>query len=1059
MKFLSIVVLCGLFVFTAISQTPKSKTTAKPGVSATPSRKPPVQKLNEKSEWEKAIALSDMGEKIVALKKFVTDFPHSANRSEASGLIAAAEGTLGNERLAAEDIEGASVFFKSAVMDAPTPVPTDLFANALIKFPANLYFRGAREAAIETAKTLEQKAAANSSQLIALASFYLSIENGSEAKRIAEDVIKLEPASSDAYQTLGLAYRMDFQLEESAATYVRALDLQPDSMTARRGLAEMDRSLGKSEEAINIYREILAKEEANVPARTGLVLALFDAGRRDEGEAELAKALDQNPGNVMLLASAAYSFAVHDDGAAAVAFAQKAIQSDPRFIWSHIALARGLMAQKRPVDAERVLLAARRYGNFPTLEYEIASARLAAGLYREAAEELSKSFTIKDGVVSTKLGGRVPRESKYFSELIGYERRASIFAPTAADNPESAAQLTALLQLKQETDAAQPNTDLAIKAVDDFVRGDDAMKVHRQLYAASQLLDKKVGLAKVLELAKAAPQSLDAGLKIPDPVTPVLAGELYEGRRIALTRGEFINTPNVPANTLSAILRGRVEDLIGWAMYETDDAAGAVTHLRRAVSVLPADSAWWRTTNWRLGNALALAGKDAEALDTYIKTYKAGTPDPVRYAAIEALYKRVNGSTDGLEAKIGINPAAPAAAETAVTQTPEPTPAGEGVPSPTANVPIIGDLAKTPDMVLTPTPEPMIEEPARTTEVPLTVPTAYTQISAPPAPARIEEEKTPVASPSPSQGDTLPSPLISPTEVGTPAPTPEVERSVAKSNTPIGDAPASEGKKELFAPVIITIPPPETGKPVKNVTDETPRASPVPVEKNPLDTYADSSPTPTILPSQASTNPSPTVDASVKIEEWKPDVSPTPVASETATITPSPLPVAPMPSPETIAAGSPSPTPAEASTPSSTPSVIDNGSPSPSPSPGVVDSEIAETSTREPAGGRIRVVVTDGIGVPTIKPCGLTVSEENISLRSGGGDLAVIVGRSDDIDDLEGLKAVSTSPQNVTVRREVIEGVKARALFVVRSITTKPGVYQVRFEMPCGKKEIVVRVR
>src|SRR5206468_8457526 len=105
------------------------------------------------------------------------------------------------------------------------------------------------------------------------------------------------------------------------------------------------------------------------------------------------------------LAGAAYWYAAHDEGSQAVALAQKAIETDPRFIWSHIALARGLMSQKKPVDAERTLLAARRYGNFPTLEYEIASARAAAGLYRDAIEDLSKSFSVKDGVVHANLGG------------------------------------------------------------------------------------------------------------------------------------------------------------------------------------------------------------------------------------------------------------------------------------------------------------------------------------------------------------------------------------------------------------------------------------------------------------------------------------------------------------------------------------------------------------------------------------------------------------------------------------------------------------------------------
>jgi hypothetical protein len=142
------------------------------------------------------------------------------------------------------------------------------------------------------------------------------------------------------------------------------------------------------------------------------------------------------------------------------------------------------------------LLVARRYGNFPTVDYEIASARLAAGLYRDAADILAKSFSIKDGVIQTKLGGRVSRESGVFTELVGFERRASIFAPTAADDPGSAAQLAALLQFRQELAVAQPDTGIVLKAADEFVGGDDPMKIYRQLFTASQLLEKKVGLAK-----------------------------------------------------------------------------------------------------------------------------------------------------------------------------------------------------------------------------------------------------------------------------------------------------------------------------------------------------------------------------------------------------------------------------------------------------------------------------------------------------------------------------------------------------------------------------------
>ena len=67
------------------------------------------------------------------------------------------------------------------------------------------------------------------------------------------------------------------------------------------------------------------------------------------------------------------------------------------------------------------------------------------------------------------------------------------------------------------------------------------------------------------------------------------------------------------------------------------------------------------------------------------------------------------------------------------------------------------------------------------------------------------------------------------------------------------------------------------------------------------------------------------------------------------------------------------------------------------------------------------------------------------------------MGRGDD-NELDGLTATSTSPENVSVRRQVIEGMRTRALFALHP-GTKAGVYQVVFEIPCGKREVIVRVK
>lgn len=987
-----------LLVSAAFSQTKPNKTSVKTKPAIAPQKRAVA---NEQTVWDKAMGHTDPAQRVAALKKFIAAYPRSAKIPQALATVVTDEGGLGNDSLAVGDVDAAAVYFKSAAKDAPKPIPDKLYSDVLSKFPANLFFRGVRDAALEIAKKLEERADGNAAQLLDLANFYISIESGSEAKRLAESALKLEPNSARAYQMLGLANRVDFLLEESAAAYARAVELDPEALQAKQGLAEMDRSLGKSTDAINLYREILAKDETNLPAKTGLILAMFEAGQKADAEAELAKSLDQNPGNVMLLAGAAYWYAVHDEGAKAVTFAQKAIDSDPRFIWSHIALARGLIVQNKPTEAERVLLVARRYGNFPTLDYEIASARLAAGLYRDAADVLAKSFSIKDGLIQTKLGGRVVRESGVFTELVGSERRASIFAPTAADDPRNSAHLAALLQFRQELTSPQPDTGIVLKAADDFVAGDDPMRVYRQLFTASQLLEKKVGLAKAIGLAEAAPRALEEGLKIPDPVMPVLASELYESRTLALARGEYVKTPTVPAPMLSAILRGRVEDVTGWAYYEMDNAEQATIHLRRAIGVLPQGSAWWRASNWRLGNALALSGKEAEALDAYIKTYNSGPPDPVRYSAIEGLYKRLKGSTDGLQARIGRNPASPVPDEIASnTPMPEPTPKGLTGFSPRdlklglpPGVPVAVD--STPQMATTPEPTP---EPA----------TAVVETTPEPSPAAVavsppSMESTPEVTtkqpetipniPQQMPGDIQKAPSPEPSESTTPQPVAAATVEVTitgplpvSSSTPLPSPAAQEkpeGKKELFPPVIITIPVPETVK------------------------------------------PTPTEDVSKRGNETEP-----------------------------LAEPSPSLTPADGAL--STES-------SPSPSPAGEPGDVAEIKASEKVAnvlddGRLRLAETKPSSSTAVKPCTLTASEDNITLRNGGGE-PVMIGRSDESDDLEGLTGISTSPENISIRRENLEGVKTRAIFVVRSISEKAGVYQVKFELPCGTKEIVVRVR
>lgn len=662
----------------AARSTPKP--TATPKATATP--KP---KITEDEAWVNATAIEDPAASVKAIRKFLADFPKSEKRVEAISLLVSIQCGVGDASLRSGDRQGAVRQYMSALTDAGKPMPQEIFTEYLSKLAGRLFFAGEREGAMNFAKALE--AQADPSQLLAIATFYLTIENGGEAKRVAERSIAAAQTAA-AYHVLGLARRLDFEPERSAEAFAKSLEIDPSYKAAKLGLAEAKRSIGEPEAAIELYRGILTTDAEDVPARTGLVLALFDSGKREEAEAEMNASLAANRGNSVLLAGAAYWYAASGDFEKAIDTARQAVAAQPRYIWGHIALARGLMGKGEPVEAERVLLAARRFGDFPALRYEIASARAAAGFYRDAAEELATVFSIEDGKVWADLGWRVERSADEIEDLVAQERRASIFTPKAADDEATAKTLRSLLEFSTELMADAPDAERIAAAGSRFASaGDSRMAVHRELFAASQMLSRKVAPEAALNLVQKAAAASEKAFDAADPSAAIMADELYSSRTAALANNEFIRIPTIPKATLTAILRGRIEELAGWSLMEMGRPSEASTRLRRAVSVLPAESAWWRSATWRLGMAYEAEGKAEDALKALAASYKSSGPDPARYRTIKDLYQKVKGSLDGLDALIGPEPA-PAAKETdtgAAAAKPAEAPTSIAGDSPTAN--------------------------------------------------------------------------------------------------------------------------------------------------------------------------------------------------------------------------------------------------------------------------------------------------------------------------------------------------------------------------------------
>jgi len=720
--------------------TPEPIAAATP-LAPAPTESPAAEREADEAEEVELTLTKPAGARIGLLKEFIDTHPNSTSRKRAFELLVSSHAAYGDELLRKGDSASGIEQLMLAISEAPLDSSEKLFTGVISQIPLNLYLRRESTAADTAARNIAAKFGSDPKKLLAVASFYVNIERGEDARQIATQVLKLAPDLAEAHQTMAMALHVSLRLAEAAEEYKRALELDSNLKGARKSLADLRRALGKDEEALALYRQQLAVDANDKAARAGVVISLLNLGRKDEAKAELESALKADANNLPLLASSAYWFAAHNENDLAVVLGGKAAQLQPRYTWSQVAVARALIAQGRPLEAERALRFARTYAKFPTLDYELANALASAGLYEEAGEVLAEKFRIKNNQIETLLGGHIPARADGFIELLAPERQASIFQSASPDTESNARTLKNLLLFFSAINPGEGvnvNEAAAVAAAKEFASGTDAALAHRELYAANRLLQKGVGLQTAYDLAEAARTSADAALTVPALTVAVQADEYRDVRARAIAGGGTPDIPEAPRNLLANVLRGRIEDTSGWALFNLDKTEEAIDHLRRATNILPEGTPLYRGALWHLAAALERQGNNEEAISLYIKSYNQGPPDPLRRAIIERLYRRVNGSLDGLEERIGHEQANNSSelgrARVVNAATPEPIASPAPSPETAASSPSPSpEMAATPaEATPTSTPEPAPAPATTPTPSPLETP-------APPADAKPAE--------------------------------------------------------------------------------------------------------------------------------------------------------------------------------------------------------------------------------------------------------------------------------------------------------------------------------
>jgi tetratricopeptide (TPR) repeat protein len=682
---------------------PTSKKTAAAAKTNTPVKKLTAAEqaeldLDELDEVELTLT-KPLPERAVLLKQFLDTHPDSKARPRATELLISTHAALGDQKLKNGDSIGGIEQLQRAIDEADVSISEKLFTGVIAQIPMNLYLRGERQAAFKAAQNIEAKFSNDPKRLLAMAGFYMGVERANDTVRLSESAVKLAPDLPEAHHLLAVGMHISLRLDEAIAEYKRTLELDPSSKASRGSLADLYRATGKTNEALALYNEQLAADPKDKAARAGKVISLLELNRSDEANSALQTALTEEPNNLPLLAGTAYWFAAHDNYEKAFELARRAIGIEPRYTWAQIALAHAYLGLKSPLDAERAIRFARQFGKFPTLSYELASVLASMGFYDEAAEALRESFALNDDQIQTYLAGSRAASDTSFIELLAPERRAGIYQPTPADNAANAKTLKALLALSfAVTPGADGKIDeaAAVAAAKDFAAGSDSMRGFRQVYAASRLLRNGIGIGPALEMVAAAKTTSDEALKTPVATMAAQAEEFRELRARALTAGSVPDIAPAPAEVLSKIYKGRLEDLEGWGLFNQEKYSEAIRHLKQATEISPAGTPAWRNALWHLGAALEQSGQKEQALDAYIKSYRAGLPESVRRSVIEQLYRSINGSTSGLEERLATGDAV-AVTNPQPEPTPTPTPAPEApaaAPSPAKPEPTSDDALK-----------------------------------------------------------------------------------------------------------------------------------------------------------------------------------------------------------------------------------------------------------------------------------------------------------------------------------------------------------------------------
>lgn len=603
---------------------------------------------------ETAMANEDPAARISTLQQFLKTRPAAEEADAAREAIVASWAQLGETQLNENNIEKAAANFRKSVAALPEKITDRFFAETVIRIPLAVSVRGYRAEAIELARQLEKRFAKEAPRMAALGEFFMTIEAPTDAIRALEAAAKLADEDARLHNTLGAAYRMGLRLDDAIAEYQLAIGADPQSKRSYYELANLYRAHGAYTDAVKLYQKQIEIEPKHAPALKGLALSYLAQGNDDQMIAALNRARDlrgsaeEVNADLYLQTQMAFYYLKQGKLKQARQASEAALTVEPRYAWARIAAAEVDLAEGKLFEAERNLLAAQRYATFPTLFFTFGKLYLSVEDFDGAVEQFAKAFRFSPKQqFTTRLGGTLDVKADGVKELLSREHQASIFVAEPPTQPEQFKLAESLVrfnvwlnEIKTMTAAGKNQVtrqqmEELDRAAMDFVEAESTRRSFRSLYVAQKLSQAGIATGLAVELAEQALGLAEAATEFD---------------------GSLKDYPNYDRAGRLQIFRGRALDAKGWSLFKAGRNEEAIASLNEAVKAYGSLPEGKRAL-WHLATVKETAGDLNAALELYIAGYEpqeSNSTADVKLAVIEILYRKVNGSLEGLNKRLGI---------------------------------------------------------------------------------------------------------------------------------------------------------------------------------------------------------------------------------------------------------------------------------------------------------------------------------------------------------------------------------------------------------------------